>query len=144
MEDYSLFARMLAGGARAVNVPEPLVFYRVGAQAFKRRGGLRLLRSELRLQTEFRQRRFTSAPEYVRNVAIRGGYRLVPWWCRRAVYRPIVTRYTDRLESEPGGRPDPEPPEFEYAGGLEYAGSLEYAEMSAAGFWRDPPAPVST
>jgi glycosyltransferase involved in cell wall biosynthesis len=99
MEDYSLFARMLAGGARAVNVPEPLVFYRVGAQAFKRRGGTRLLRSELRLQHEFRQRGFTSPAQYVRNVAIRGGYRLVPWWCRRAVYRPVVTRYTERLDA---------------------------------------------
>src|SRR6202050_200361 len=39
MEDYALFARMLAGGARAVNVAEPLVFYRVGPEAFKRRGG---------------------------------------------------------------------------------------------------------
>ena len=39
MEDYALFARMLQRGARAVNVAEPLVFYRVGAKAFKRRGG---------------------------------------------------------------------------------------------------------
>jgi len=138
MEDYSLFARMLANGARAVNVAEPLVFYRVGAQAFKRRGGLRLLRSELRLQREFRQARFTSAGEYLRNVAIRGGYRLVPWWCRRAVYRPVVTRYTERLEATSAGTPGLEPTE------PEYAGRLECAEMSIAGFWRDPPAAVGT
>jgi glycosyltransferase involved in cell wall biosynthesis len=30
MEDYALFARMLQNGARAVNVAEPLVYYRVG------------------------------------------------------------------------------------------------------------------
>ena len=92
MEDYALFARMLMGGARAVNVPEPLVFYRVGEAAFKRRGGRELLRSELRLQREFRRMGFTSRPEYLRNVLIRGGYRLVPWWCRRAVYRPVLSR----------------------------------------------------
>jgi glycosyltransferase involved in cell wall biosynthesis len=92
MEDYSLFARMLASGARAVNVAEPLVYYRVGATAFKRRGGTALLRSELRLQREFRRSRFTTRSQYVRNVIVRGGYRLVPWWCRRAVYRPIVAR----------------------------------------------------
>jgi glycosyltransferase involved in cell wall biosynthesis len=92
MEDYALFARMLMGGARAVNVPEPLVFYRVGEAAFKRRGGRELLRSELRLQREFRRMGFTSRPQYVRNVLIRGGYRLVPWWCRRAVYRPVLSR----------------------------------------------------
>jgi glycosyltransferase involved in cell wall biosynthesis len=95
MEDYALFARMLAGGARAVNVAEPLVFYRVGAQAYKRRGGGALLRSELRLQREFRRRGFTTPAEYVRNVLVRGGYRLIPWWCRRAVYKPIVARYTE-------------------------------------------------
>jgi glycosyltransferase involved in cell wall biosynthesis len=92
MEDYALFARMLMGGARAVNVPEPLVFYRVGEAAFKRRGGRELLRSELRLQREFRRMGFTSRPQYLRNVLIRGGYRLVPWWCRRAVYRPLLSR----------------------------------------------------
>ena len=96
MEDYALFARMLMGGARAVNVPEPLVFYRVGEAAFKRRGGRELLRSELRLQREFRRMGFTSRPQYLRNVLIRGGYRLVPWWCRRAVYRPVLSRGTAR------------------------------------------------
>jgi glycosyltransferase involved in cell wall biosynthesis len=100
MEDYSLFARMLARGARPVNVPEPLVYYRVGATAFKRRGGMHLLRSELLLQREFRRSGFTSPVQCLRNVAIRGGYRLVPWWCRRAVYRPAVIRYTERLDSQ--------------------------------------------
>jgi glycosyltransferase involved in cell wall biosynthesis len=100
MEDYALFARMLLRGARAVNVPEPLVWYRVGEAAFKRRGGRDLLRSELRLQREFRRLGFTTRPQYARNVLIRGGYRLVPWWCRRAVYRPILAH---RRGERPGG-----------------------------------------
>jgi glycosyltransferase involved in cell wall biosynthesis len=103
MEDYALFARMLQNGARAVNVAEPLVFYRVGATSFKRRGGLDLLRSELRLQREFRRQGFTTSVEYVRNVLVRGGYRLIPWRFRRAVYRPIVAHYTERA----GSAPDP-------------------------------------
>jgi glycosyltransferase involved in cell wall biosynthesis len=109
MEDYALFARMLLGGARAVNVPEPLVFYRVGKTAFKRRGGRELLRSELRLQREFRRLGFTSRSQYVRNVLVRGGYRLVPWWCRRALYRPILSN----RRQAPGKRG--EPPEQEPA-----------------------------
>jgi glycosyltransferase involved in cell wall biosynthesis len=118
MEDYALFARMLQNGARAVNVAEPLVFYRVGATAFKRRGGTDLLRSELRLQREFRRQRFTTPAEYARNVMVRGGYRLIPWWCRRAVYKPMVAHYTDKpgstghtepdsAEGEPAARPEP-------------------------------------
>jgi glycosyltransferase involved in cell wall biosynthesis len=100
MEDYALFARMLDNGARVVNVAQPLVFYRVGADAFKRRGGTQLLSSELRLQREFRRQGFTTPSQYVRNVLIRGGYRLIPWWFRRAMYRPIVSRYTEHLEPE--------------------------------------------
>jgi glycosyltransferase involved in cell wall biosynthesis len=100
MEDYALFARMLAAGARPVNVPEPLIYYRVGAAAFKRRGGAGLLRSEFRLQLEFRRLGFTTVPEFARNVAMRGGYRLVPWWFRRALYRPIVARRAERLKHD--------------------------------------------
>ena len=100
MEDYALFARMLQNGARPVNVAEPLVYYRVGATSFKRRGGTDLLRSELRLQREFRRQGFTSSPEYVRNVLVRGGYRMIPWRFRRAVYRPIVAHYTEHGDSE--------------------------------------------
>ncbi len=110
MEDYALFARMLLGGARAVNVPEPLVFYRVGEAAFKRRGGRELLRSELRLQREFRRIGFTSRPQYVRNVLVRGGYRLVPWWCRRAVYRPILAHRRKPADQEPANPPMPVSP----------------------------------
>ncbi|HEY6278365.1 MAG TPA: glycosyltransferase [Streptosporangiaceae bacterium] len=130
MEDYALFARMLGNGARPVNVAEPLVFYRVGSTAFKRRGGARLLRSELRLQREFRRQGFTSAPEYLRNVLVRGAYRLIPWWFRRAVYRPIVVRHAGRAEPEPEA--DPEPPAWDYER------EWDDADMTAARGWREP------
>jgi len=127
MEDYALFARMLSGGARAVNVAEPLVFYRVGEEAFRRRGGARLLRSELRLQREFLRRGFTSPPEYLRNVIVRGGYRLIPWRLRRAVYRPLVALYSKR----PGRRPAPPEP-----GGWGPEQQWEH-ETPAAACWRE-------
>ncbi|HEY2691241.1 MAG TPA: glycosyltransferase [Streptosporangiaceae bacterium] len=108
MEDYALFARMLSTGARAVNVAEPLVYYRVGAEAFKRRGGTGLFRSELRLQREFRRQHFTTPAEFMRNVLVRGGYRLIPWWCRRLLYRPMVAHFTGR--SPAGLRHEPPSP----------------------------------
>jgi glycosyltransferase involved in cell wall biosynthesis len=113
MEDYALFARMLQNGARAVNVAEPLVWYRVGETAFKRRGGTALLRSELRLQREFRKNGFTSRAQYARNVLVRGGYRLVPWWFRRAVYRPILSRGGRHAAQQPA---PPEPAEGDHPG----------------------------
>ncbi len=92
MEDYWLFSRMIAGGARVANVAEPLVLYRVGAGSYARRGGLSLLRSELRLQRTFRQEGFTTRSQYARNVMLRGGYRLVPESVRTTAYRRLVLR----------------------------------------------------
>ena len=94
LEDYLLFSRMIQAGAKVANVEEPLVLYRVGAGAYARRGGRRLLRSELALQREFRRSGFTSRSQWVRNVVVRGGYRVVPEELRRAAYRTFLARRT--------------------------------------------------
>ena len=96
MEDYWLFSRMLAAGARPRNVAEPLVYYRVGSGAYQRRGGRDQLRSELALQRRLRDTGFISRGQYVRNVIVRGGYRLLPWQVRRTLYRLIVAGYGER------------------------------------------------
>lgn len=92
MEDYWLFARMIHGGARTDNLPEPLLGYRVDAGAYHRRGGGDQLRSEIALQRAFRRLRFTSRSQMVRNLAIRGGYRLIPTGVRRIAYRGTFGR----------------------------------------------------
>ena len=96
MEDYWLFARMIANGARVGNVAEPLVKYRVGAGAYTRRGGLQLLRSEVALQRRFHASGFVSHSQFARNLVVRGGYRLVPEPIRRTAYRRIIARRGDR------------------------------------------------
>jgi glycosyltransferase involved in cell wall biosynthesis len=87
LEDYWLFVRMIHHGARVRNVAEPLIHYRVGAGAFARRGGTRLLRSEIELQRRMRRLGFTTTAECARNLLVRGGYRLVPETVRRQAYR---------------------------------------------------------
>jgi len=114
MEDYSLFARMIQRGARAVNIADPLIYYRVGQTAFKRRGGTALLRSELRLQREFLRTGFISPFEFARNVAVRGGYRLIPWWLRRAIYRPLVAAFSRDPAPAPVAQPEAPPPDWQY------------------------------
>jgi len=95
MEDYWLFARMIAGGARVANLAEPLVLYRVGDDAdggsYARRGGARLFASELRLQAHLRREGFTTPVQAARNVVVRGGYRFVPLRARRLAYRALLT-----------------------------------------------------
>lgn len=90
MEDYLLFARMLEAGARPANLAEPLVCYRVGAGAYARRGGRQLLRSELAVQRRFHELGITTRGQYMRNVVVRGGYRLVPEPLRRLAYRALI------------------------------------------------------
>lgn len=90
MEDYLLFARMIAAGCRAQNVTEPLVLYRVGAGAYARRGGRRLLASELALQRTLHSEGFVTGPQMVRNVVVRAGYRLVPEGVRKVGYRTFT------------------------------------------------------
>jgi hypothetical protein len=72
------------------NLAEPLVHYRVGDGAYARRGGMALLRSELAVQARFRELGLTSRRQYLRNVAVRGGYRLVPERVRKVAYRRLL------------------------------------------------------
>ena len=91
MEDYWVFTRMIANGAAVVNLPDALVRYRVDSGAYERKGGLRQLRSEVRLQHRLRSEGFTSVGQGLRNVTVRGGYRLVPATVRRRAYRKTFT-----------------------------------------------------
>ncbi|MGN6253293.1 MAG: glycosyltransferase [Marmoricola sp.] len=99
LEDYLLFTRMVEAGAVPANLPDPLVSYRVGEGAYARRGGRALLRSELALQRRLRTLGLTSRPEFVRNIAVRGGYRLVPERVRKVAYRRLLAN-----RSGPGRR----------------------------------------
>jgi GT2 family glycosyltransferase len=104
MEDYLLFARMVEAGARPANLADPLVYYRVGAGAYARRGGTALMRSELALQRRFRDLAITSRSQYLRNVLVRGGYRLVPEAVRKAAYRALIANRGARGRSAGTGR----------------------------------------
>ena len=94
MEDYWLFMRMVESGVKAANVPVALVLYRVGAGAYARRGGLDLLRSEVDLQRRMLAAGYLTRAQYLRNVAVRGGYRLVPERLRTRLYRRVYTSHT--------------------------------------------------
>lgn len=89
MEDYLLFARMVAVGTSCCNVPDALVKYRVGAGAYARRGGRGMLVSELTLQNHLRREGIVTIPQYLRNIAVRGGYRLIPTSVRKVLYRAV-------------------------------------------------------
>ena len=95
LEDYWLWERMMLGGARMANLPQVLVDYRVDDALFARRGGLRLLASDLRLQRMMLKDGVTGPALCLRNVVLRAGYRLAPGWARRLGYRRFVETGSD-------------------------------------------------
>ena len=93
MQDYDLFARMLAAGARAANLAEPLVLFNAGAGMLGRRSGRHMLRWEWVLQRRLRDAGMVSAPLMVRNLAVRSAFRLMP---RRLVATAYERLFRDR------------------------------------------------
>lgn len=92
LEDYWLWERLMLGGARMANLPEVLVDYRVDDALFARRGGVRLLASDLRLQRIMLRDRVTTPALCLRNIGLRTAYRLSPGWVRRLAYRRFVEK----------------------------------------------------
>src|SRR5699024_6626286 len=90
MEDYWLFGRMIMGGAAVANLPEALVGYRVGAELFERRGGREAMRSDWRFQRRAHALGLTTRAQFLRNLATRVAYRLVPGRVRAWGYQRFV------------------------------------------------------
>ena len=67
-EDYYLWARMALLGQRFANLPDVLVDVRVGADMYRRRGGLRYFKSEVRLQKFLLQNHLIGRGRYAINV----------------------------------------------------------------------------
>ncbi|MDR1635233.1 MAG: glycosyltransferase [Bifidobacteriaceae bacterium] len=78
LEDYDLWVRLGQAGAKAGNLPEPLVDYRISPGSSRRRGGCGTLRAEIALQSEFHASGFITRAEQLRNLALRGGLELAP------------------------------------------------------------------
>lgn len=87
MEDYWLWLRMLADGARVGNVEQPLVLYRVGGGVFARRGGLGPLAADWRFQRRAVAAGYLTISQAARNLAERAAYRLAPERLRTLAYR---------------------------------------------------------
>ena len=77
-EDYDLWSRMLANGAKCANFEEPLVYVRVGNGMYGRRRGLNYVVSEWRMQKQLYSLGITRFIELVRNLVLRIPIRVLP------------------------------------------------------------------
>jgi len=70
-EDYYLWIRMALAGKKFANLPDVLVYVRVGQEMYSRRGGWRYFRSEAKLQRLMLQKGIIGPGRYGLNVAQR-------------------------------------------------------------------------
>lgn len=85
MEDYDLWARMLAAGHRFHNLPEPLTYFRTSTSQFERRTQ-GMWRAERQMQRNLVSYGLISRPRAVFNLVARTAYRLLPTGLLTRVY----------------------------------------------------------
>ena len=92
-EDSYLWSRMLLVGCKFENLPEVLVYARVGKDMYARRGGWKLFKSELKLQNFRLSKKIIGLPLYVFNVAIRFVVQvLMPNRLRAIIFQKLFRR----------------------------------------------------
>jgi O104-antigen biosynthesis beta-1,3-galactosyltransferase len=89
-EDYDLWARMLMRGKRLHNLEDVMVYARCGNGMQNRRGGLRYLKEELRLQQHFVKIGFLSKWQFLLNLITRTPIRMAPVPLRAMFYRRML------------------------------------------------------
>lgn len=85
-EDYHLWARMFVNGSKFYNLQEPLLFFRISNESFKRRGGYRYAMSEYNALKEFCRIGFLSKKDFLFAVITRFPVRLLPNGIRKVLY----------------------------------------------------------
>ena len=90
IEDYFLWARILAQGEIGVNVPQVLVHMRVGSGMYSRRGDWGNLKHIMRLRHFMRVQGFISYSEEVTGCLMQVGNILIPQYLRKFIYQTVL------------------------------------------------------
>lgn len=89
-EDYDLWNRMISNGAQCYNIQEHLVFMRINKDFYKRRGGLKYLKSILKFKIEQYKRGYYS----LKDLIISGGSHIIvcllPNFIRKWIYLKLL------------------------------------------------------
>lgn len=91
-EDYYLWVRMLLNGSRFYNIPESLLYFRLSPDMFKRRGGWRYAKNEVRFQYRLLNLKFIGVIQFCENVCVRFTVRILPNDFRSFFYKKILRK----------------------------------------------------
>ncbi len=96
-EDYYLWARMAKAGCTFRNIPEHLVYVRLGEDQARRHGGLKYFRAEYDIRKYMLKNKLATFPQFLKELAVRFVYQLlIPPslrnWLSINVKRKYITR----------------------------------------------------
>lgn len=91
-EDYDLWIRMIQSGAIGANLDECLLAVRVGSNFYKRRGGIKYVKSINSLMIRNMNNGFFNKKDYVKNMIIRSIVYLMPNSLRGFIYTNFLRK----------------------------------------------------
>lgn len=98
-EDYYLWARMIQSGATFRNIPEYLVYVRLGRNQASRHGGMKYFKAEKFLRQYMLENGITTRKSYIKEMTIRVVYQLlIPPFLRNYLAMRFKRKYLTRDE----------------------------------------------
>lgn len=91
-EDYDMWIRMIQKDAHCYNIQEILVYMRIGEDFYKRRGGIKYLKSILKFKKEQYKNGFYSKKDYIISSGSHIFMCLMPNNIREILYKKILRR----------------------------------------------------
>lgn len=92
IEDYYLWVRMLLRGAKSCNLPESLVYARVGAGMMERRGGLSYWKKIAAGRNKIRRTGYIGWGTYLQILAVQFVFCIVPVSLREKLYHTFLRK----------------------------------------------------
>ena len=91
-EDYDLYVRMLRNNCKCYNIQEPFVYVRVNKDFYKRRGGIKYLKTILKFKNEQLRIGYFSLIDYIISTAPHIVVCLIPNNMRDYIYRNFLRK----------------------------------------------------
>lgn len=89
-EDWYLWARMFANGAKFANIQESLLYFRTSKDMYKRRGGLKYAKDSAKFQWTLHQLGIISTFAALKSSILRGAVYLMPNGMRKYIYTKFL------------------------------------------------------
>ena len=89
-EDWYLWARMFADGAKFANIPARLLHFRVSAEMYKRRGGFKYAKDSAKFQFTLRKLGLISFASALKASIMRGAVYVMPNSIRALIYKKLL------------------------------------------------------